>query len=64
MNMARDAMGLGLRVHNRFAGLKAVDKLGLREPAEKASKNAPASIAGIDFIIFILSLLFGLKNLM
>ncbi|TDU25733.1 alkylation response protein AidB-like acyl-CoA dehydrogenase [Panacagrimonas perspica] len=36
MNVAKDAMGLGLRVLNRFAGLKAVDKLGLRKPAEKA----------------------------
>lgn len=40
MNMARDAMGLGLRVLNRFAGLKAVDKLGLRKPAEKAIYGA------------------------
>ena len=40
MNMARDAMGLGLRFLNRFAGLKAVDKLGLRKPAEKAIYGA------------------------
>ena len=40
MNMARDAMGMGLRVLNRFAGLKAVDKLGLRKPAEKAIYGA------------------------
>lgn len=40
MNMARDAMGLGLRVLNRFAGLKSVDKLGLRKPAEKAIYGA------------------------
>ena len=36
MSVAKDAMGLGLRVLNRFAGLKTVDKLGLRKPAEKA----------------------------
>lgn len=40
MNLARDAMGMGLRVLNRFAGLKAVDKLGLRKPAEKAIYGA------------------------
>lgn len=36
MSVAKDAMGLGLRVLNRFAGLKTVDKLGLRKSAEKA----------------------------
>lgn len=34
-NAAQTAMGLGLRVLNRFAGLSIVDQLGLRKPAEK-----------------------------
>ena len=33
MSIARDAMGLGLRALNRFAGWKTVDKLGLRKSA-------------------------------
>ncbi|HKY91547.1 MAG TPA: acyl-CoA dehydrogenase family protein [Nevskiaceae bacterium] len=33
MGVTKDAMGLGLRALNRFAGLKVVDKLGLRKPA-------------------------------
>ncbi|MGQ0621062.1 MAG: acyl-CoA dehydrogenase family protein [Panacagrimonas sp.] len=33
-------MGLGLRALNRFAGLDAVDRLGLRKPAEKALYGA------------------------
>ena len=40
MNVAKDAMGLGLRVLNRFAGLSAVDKLGLRKPATSAIYGA------------------------
>lgn len=40
MNVAKDAMGLGLRVLNRFAGLRAVDKLGLRKPATTAIYGA------------------------
>ncbi len=36
MSVTKDAMGLGLRALNRFAGIKAVDQLGLRKPAEKA----------------------------
>lgn len=34
MSLANNAMGLGLRVLNRFAGLPVVDRLGLRKPAE------------------------------
>lgn len=34
-NAAQTAMGLGLRVLNRVAGLSIVDQLGLRKPAEK-----------------------------
>ena len=34
-NSSQKAMGLGLRVLNRFAGLAIVDQLGLRKPAEK-----------------------------
>lgn len=33
MSLSKDAMGLGLRVLNRFAGMDALDKLGLRKPA-------------------------------
>lgn len=33
MSVTKDAMGLGLRVLNRFAGLKTVDQLGLRKPS-------------------------------
>lgn len=40
MNLAKDAMGLGLRVLNRFAGLKTVDQLGLRKPATRAIYGA------------------------
>ncbi len=40
MNIAKDAMGLGLRALNRFAGLKAVDQLGLRKPATSAIYGA------------------------
>lgn len=40
MNVARDAMGLGLRALNRLAGFKAVDKLGLRKPATSAIYGA------------------------
>lgn len=34
MSLANNAMGFGLRVLNRFAGLPVVDRLGLRKPAE------------------------------
>jgi len=40
MSLANNAMGLGLRVLNRFAGLPVVDRLGLRKPAEKALYQA------------------------
>lgn len=40
MDVVKGAMGVGLRLLNRFAGLKAVDKLGLRKPAEKAIYGA------------------------
>lgn len=36
MSLVNNAMGLGLRAINRFAGLPLVDRLGLRRPAEKA----------------------------
>ena len=35
-NVTDEAMGLGLRALNRFAGLQLVDRLKLRKPAEKA----------------------------
>jgi alkylation response protein AidB-like acyl-CoA dehydrogenase len=40
MSLVNDAMGLGLRALNRFAGLPVVDRLGLRKPAEKALYQA------------------------
>jgi alkylation response protein AidB-like acyl-CoA dehydrogenase len=40
MSLAKDAMGLGLRALNRFAGLPVVDRLGLRKPAEAALYQA------------------------
>lgn len=40
MSLAKDAMGLGLRALNRFSSLQAVDRLGLRKPAEKALYGA------------------------
>lgn len=40
MKVTKDAMGLGLRALNRFAGFAAVDRLGLRKPAEKALYGA------------------------
>jgi alkylation response protein AidB-like acyl-CoA dehydrogenase len=40
MKLTDDAMGLGLRLLNRFAGLPLVDRLGLRKPAEKAIYQA------------------------
>lgn len=40
MSVTKDAMGLGLRALNRFAGLKSVDKLGLRKPAESVIYGA------------------------
>lgn len=51
MKLTQDAMGLGLRVLNRFAGLPLVDRLGLRKTSEKiifgASKNAFRSAGAI-----------------
>lgn len=35
MSLGKDAMGLGLRALNRMAASSAIDKLGLRKPAEK-----------------------------
>jgi alkylation response protein AidB-like acyl-CoA dehydrogenase len=35
MSLADEAMGTGLRALNRFAGLEIVDRIGLREPAER-----------------------------
>ncbi len=43
MSLANNAMGLGLRVLNRFAGLPVVDRLGLRKPAEKMLYQATRS---------------------
>ncbi|MDR3417370.1 MAG: acyl-CoA dehydrogenase family protein [Nevskia sp.] len=40
MSMANNAMGLGLRVLNRFAGMPLVDRLGLRKPSEKVLYQA------------------------
>jgi alkylation response protein AidB-like acyl-CoA dehydrogenase len=40
MSFTRDAMGLGLRALNRFAGLPLVDRLGLRKPSEKVLYTA------------------------
>jgi len=40
MSLAKDAMGFGLRVLNRFAGLPVVDRMGLRKPAEKVLYQA------------------------
>ena len=40
MSLANNAMGFGLRVLNRFAGLPVVDRLGLRKPAEKVLYQA------------------------
>jgi alkylation response protein AidB-like acyl-CoA dehydrogenase len=40
MSFANNAMGLGLRVLNRFAGLPVVDRLGLRKPAEQVLYQA------------------------
>ena len=40
MSLVNDAMGLGLRALNRFAGLPLVDRIGLRKPAEKALYQA------------------------
>ncbi|MDB5974271.1 MAG: Butyryl-CoA dehydrogenase [Nevskia sp.] len=40
MSLANDAMGFGLRVLNRFAGLPVVDRLGLRKPAEQVLYQA------------------------
>lgn len=40
MSFVNDAMGLGLRALNRFAGLPLVDRMGLRKPAEKALYQA------------------------
>lgn len=40
MSLTKNAMGLGLRVLNRVAGSSAVDRLGLRKPAEKAVYGA------------------------
>ena len=40
MSLAKDAMGLGLRALNRFAGLPLVDRLGLRKPAEQVLYQA------------------------
>ena len=40
MSLAINAMGFGLRVLNRFAGLPVVDRLGLRKPAEKVLYQA------------------------
>lgn len=51
MKKKQDAMSLGLRVLNRFAGLSLVDRLGLRKASEKiifgASKNAFRSAGAI-----------------
>ena len=55
MSIADQAMGSGLRALNRFAGLEVVDRLGLREPAEKliyrATRNGfqAANAAGRTF---------------
>ncbi len=40
MRLTRDAMGLGLRVLNRIAGLQSMDRLGLRKPAESVIYGA------------------------
>ncbi len=40
MSLANDAMGFGLRVLNRFAGLSLVDRIGLRKPAEQVLYQA------------------------
>ncbi len=51
----RDIQGFGLSLLNRFAGSEAVDKLGLRKPAEKALYTASkasfgaANLAGSQF---------------
>jgi alkylation response protein AidB-like acyl-CoA dehydrogenase len=55
MSFAEQAMGSGLRALNRFAGLELVDRLGLREPAERlvyrATRNGfqAANVAGRSF---------------
>lgn len=55
MSIADQAMGTGLRALNRFAGLEVVDRVGLREPAEKllyrATRNGfqAAGAAGRTF---------------
>ena len=41
MPKAKDAMGLGLRLLNRYAGLKWIDRMGARGPSE-AVINAAA----------------------
>ena len=40
MRLTRNAMGLGLRVLNRIAGLESMDRLGLRKPAESVIYGA------------------------
>ena len=40
MNLADRGMGIGLRALNRFAGLRVVDRAGLRKPAERALYHA------------------------
>ncbi len=55
MSIADQAMGSGLRALNRFAQLEVVDRVGLREPAERllyrATRNGfqAASAAGRTF---------------
>lgn len=55
MSVTNRVMGLGLKTLNRFAGLSAVDKLGLRKPAEQVLYRATqtgfrtASAAGPGF---------------
>src|SRR6185369_9276618 len=40
MTVAQRSMGLGLRALNRFAGSGALDRLGVRRPAERALYRA------------------------
>ncbi len=55
MSIADQAMGAGLRALNRFAGLEVVDRVGLRDPAERilyrATRNGfrAANAAGRTF---------------
>lgn len=46
MTVAKDAMGFGLRALNRIAGLKLVDRMGLRKPAEMAVYGAARASFG------------------